>query len=169
MNKILSLFFLIPLISFGQNKTITKSEYPNNVGDIEFNSKTDKQDFELCNKNHIYQYFNNSGGLEYEGEKLEIEKVFKENYKSEKINNETGLIRINFIVNCKGKTDRFRLISMDENYNEKLFLKSITDQLLAITKNLNGWKVKKIKEKDIDYYQYLIFKIENGQLKEILP
>ena len=81
--------------------------------------------FELCNKNHIYQYFNNSGGLEYEGEKLEIEKVFKENYKSEKINNETGLIRINFIVNCKGKTDRFRLISMDENYNEKLFLKSI--------------------------------------------
>ncbi len=169
MNKILSLFFLIPLISFGQNKTIANPEYPNNVGDIEFNSKTDKKDFELCNKNHIYQYFNNSGGLEYEGEKLEIEKVFKENYKSEKINNETGLIRINFIVNCKGKTDRFRLISMDENYNEKLFLKSITDQLLAITKNLNGWKAKKIKERDIDYYQYLIFKIENGQLKEILP
>jgi hypothetical protein len=27
----------------------------------------------------------------------------------------------------------------------------------------------KIKERDIDYYQYLIFKIENGQLKEILP
>jgi hypothetical protein len=169
MNKILSLFFLIPLISFGQNKSIANPEYSNNVGDIEFNSKTDKQDFELCNKNHIYQYFNNSGGLEYEGEKLEIEKVFKENYKSEKINNETGLIRINFIVNCKGKTDRFRLISMDENYNEKLFLKSITDQLLDITKNLNGWKAKKIKERDIDYYQYLIFKIENGQLKEILP
>lgn len=144
-------------------------EYPNNVGDIEFNAKTDKQDFELCNKNHIYQYFNNSGGLEYEGEKLEIEKVFKENYKSEKINNETGSIRINFIVNCKGKTDRFRVISTDENYNEKLFLKSITDQLLAITKNLNGWKAKKIKEREIDYYQYLIFKIENGQLKEIMP
>jgi len=169
MNKILSLFFLIPFISFGQNKIVAIPEYPNNVGDIEFNSKTDKKDFELCNKNHIYQYFNNSGGLEYEGEKLEIEKVFKENYKSEKINNETGLIRINFIVNCKGKTDRFRLISMDENYNEKVFLKSITDQLLAITKNLNGWKAKKIKERDIDYYQYLIFKIENGQLKEIMP
>ena len=100
---------------------------------------------------------------------MKIEKVFKENYKSEKIINETGLIRINFIVNCKGKTDRFRVISMDENYNEKVFLKSITDQLLAITKNLNGWKAKKIKERDIDYYQYLIFKIENGQLKEILP
>ena len=95
MNKILSLFFLIPLISFGQNKTIANPEYPNNVGDIEFNSKTDKKDFELCNKNHIYQYFNNSGGLEYEGEKLEIEKVFKENYKSEKIKEP-----IHIMTNC---------------------------------------------------------------------
>ena len=169
MTKILKLILFIPLISFGQEKSETKSEYPNYVGDIEFNSEIDNKEFELCNSKHIFQYFNNSGGLEYEGEKLDIEKVFKENYKSEKINNETGLIRINFIVNCKGKTDRFRLISMDENYNEKLFLKSITDQLLAITKNLNGWKAKKIKERDIDYYQYLIFKIENGQLKEILP
>lgn len=169
MTKIVFLCILIPLISFGQNTSITKSEYPNNVGDIEFNPTTDKQDFELCNENHIYQYFNNSEGLEYEGEKLEIEKVFKEKYKSEKINNETGLIRINFIVNCKGKTDRFRLISMDEKYTEKVFLKSITDQLLNITKTLNGWKSKKIREKEIDYYQYLIFKIENGQLKEIVP
>ena len=169
MTKIVFLCILIPLISFGQNTSITKSEYPNNVGDIEFNPTTDKQDFELCNENHIYQYFNNSEGLEYEGEKLEIEKVFKEKYKSEKINNETGLIRINFIVNGKGKTDRFRLISMDEKYTEKVFLKSITDQLLNITKTLNGWKSKKIREKEIDYYQYLIFKIENGQLKEIVP
>jgi hypothetical protein len=58
---------------------------------------------------------------------------------------------------------------MDENYNEKVFAKSITEQLMRITKNLIGWQGKKYNEKEIDYYQYLIFKIENGQLKEILP
>ena len=169
MAKILLLLILIPLFSFGQNKSITKSTYPNYIGDIEFNPESDNPKFELCFEKHIFQYFNTGEGLEYEGEKSAIEKVFIENYKSEKINGETGLIRINFVVNCKGKIDRFRLISMDENYNKKVFLKSITDQLLRITKNLNGWKAKKINEKDIDYYQYLIFKIENGQLKEILP
>lgn len=169
MTKILKFLLFIPLLSSGQEKSETKSEYPNFVGDIEFNSKTDKQDFELCYEKHIFQYFNNSSGLEYEGEKIAIEKLFKEEYKSEITINETGLIRINFIVNCRGKTDRFRLISMDENYNEKVFLKSITDQLLIITKNLNGWKVKKYRGEEIDYYQYLIFRIENGQLKEILP
>jgi hypothetical protein len=58
---------------------------------------------------------------------------------------------------------------MDENYNAKILSRSITDQLLNITKKLKGWKVKKNKEKEIDYYQYLIFKIENGHLKERLP
>ena len=169
MTKTLKFLLFIPLISFGQEKSETKSLYPNYVGDIEFNSETDKKDFELCNSKHIFQYFNNSGGLEYEGEKLAIEKEFTEKYKSEIIKNETGLIRINFVVNCKGKTDRFRLISMNENYEEKVFDKSITDKLLSIAKNLKGWKGKRIREKEIDYYQYLIFKIENGQLKEILP
>ena len=81
-----------------------------------------------------------------------------EKYKSEIIKNETGLIRINFVVNCKGKTDRFRLISMNENYEEKVFVPSITEQLMSITKNLKGWKEKKYK--GVDYYQYLIFNLE---------
>ena len=169
MTKTLKFLLFIPLISFGQEKIETKSEYPNYVGDIEFKSETDNKDFELCNSKHINQYFNFGDGLVYEGEKLAIEKEFAEKYKSEIIKNETGLIRINFVVNCKGKTDRFRLISMDEKYNEKVFATSITEQLMSITKNLTGWKGKKYKEKGIDYFQYLIFKIENGQLKEILP
>ena len=69
---------------------------------------------------------------------------------------------------CEGYLDA-DLVSMDENYKEKLFPKSITDQLLKITKNLKGWKPKKIEGREIDFYQYLIFKIENAQLKEILP
>jgi hypothetical protein len=169
MTKTLKFLLFIPLISFGQEKIETKSEYPNYVGDIEFNSEIDNKDFELCNSKHTYQYFNIGDGLVYEGEKLALEKEFAEKYKSEIIKNETGLIRINFVVNCKGKTDRFRLISMDENYKEKVFVKSITEQLMGISKNLKGWKGKKHKEREIDYYQYLIFKIENGQLKEILP
>lgn len=169
MTKILKFLLFIPLISFGQEKSEIKSEYPNYIGDIEFNLQIDNKDFELCNSKHIYQYFNIGDGLVYEGEKLAIEKEYAEKYKSENIKNETGLIRINFVVNCKGKIDRFRLISMSENYKEKVFVKSITEQLMSITKNLKGWKGKKYNEKEIDYYQYLIFKIENGQLKEILP
>lgn len=168
MIRVFKCLFLLPLFVVSQEK-VTNSMYPNYVGDIEFNKEFDNENFELCFDKHIYQYFNDSIGFAYEGEKLAIENEFSKEYKSKYITNETGLIRINFVVNCKGQTDRFRLIGMDENYNEKEFDKSITAQLLKITKSLKGWKGKQLKERKIDYYQYLIFKIEHGQLKEILP
>jgi len=161
------LLLLLPLFALAQQND-PPTAYPAMVGDISFDPKTDKTDFQLCYK-QIAQYFNYGDGLEYEGEKAAIEKEFSNKYQPEMLKNETGLIRIRFVVNCKGETDRFRLMGMDENYNEKEFPASITEQLLNITKNLKGWKIKKYKEYPIDYYQYLIFKIENGQLKEILP
>lgn len=168
--RILSLAILFfSSLAFCQEKA-TESTYLNFVGDIKFNPETDNQDFKICYDKHIYQYFNFGNGLEYKGEKFVIEKVFKDKFVPENGNNETGLIRINFVVNCVGKTDRFRIISMDENYNEKVFSTAITEQLLAIAKTLDGWEIKKYNnEISIDYYQYLIFKIENGQIKEILP
>lgn len=168
MIKVFKCLFLFPLFVFSQQKE-TNSVYPNYVGDIKFDKELDNENFELCFDKHIFQYFNDSNGLEYEGEKLAIENEFLKEFKTKYSANETGLIRINFVVNCKGQTDRFRLIAMDENYKEKEFDKTITEQLLKITKGLKGWKGKQKKGNNIDYYQYLIFKIENGQLKEILP
>lgn len=168
-NTCVFLLLLIPLLFYSQEVN-TKSIYPNFIGDIAFNQELDDPNFKICFEKHIYQYFNFGKALEYKGEKFAIEKVFKEKFEPENGNNETGLIRINFVVNCLGKTDRFRIISMDENYNEKVFSTAITQQLLAITKTLDGWGIKKYNNGiPIDYYQYLLFKIENGKLTEIMP
>ena len=163
------ILLLLPVLCKCQVADQAASAYPKIVGDIIFDPVTDKPGFEICNEKNIFQYFNTGGGLQYEGEKIAIEKVFKEKYKSQHVKKESGMIRIRFIVNCKGETDRFRIIASDDNYNEKIFDPSITNQLLAITKMLNGWKTKTYNGNKIDYYQYLIFKISNGQLKEILP
>lgn len=165
---------LIPLSFFSftvfcQEQKSNTSLYPSSIGNIEFDSNLDKKDFQLCFPNYNFQYFNDSNGLLFLGDKIAIEKEFREKYKSENYKKESGLIRIRFIVNCKGETDRFRIIGMDENYQEKMFNESITQQLLQISKGLKGWKVKKSRNYDVDYYQYLIFKIKDGQIIEILP
>jgi len=161
------IFYISIFISCQTDKQVSK--YPNYVGDIEFDEKTDNKDFKLCFPNKIYQYFNNSKGLEYEGEKIAIDKIFFENYNSKNVKKESGSIRIRFVVNCNGETDRFRLLEMDENYQEKTFDSTITKQLMAITKSLKGWKPKEFYGFKSNYYQYLIFKIENGNLIEIMP
>ena len=79
------------------------------------------------------------------------------------------MIRIRFIVNCYGNTGRFRIIGSDENYNEMEFDSRITNQLLKITRALDEWGIKSDGHKSIDYYQFLIFRINNGQLIEIMP
>jgi len=162
------LFSAVSCISEKEDSTSVK--YLRWVDDIPFDATLDDKDFIICRgEERAMQYFNNSKGLEYEGEKTAIIKAFEESYDFSTVVKENGLIRIRFLVNCEGKTGRFRLISMDERYNEKQFDKSITNQLLKITKRLKGWKPKVFENETSDYYQYLIFKINQGKIIEILP
>ena len=174
IKKLLIPLSFLSFTSFCQEQKSNVSLYPRSIGNIEFDPNLDKRDFQLCYPRYDAQYYNDAIDTNYEGDKIIIEKEFKEKYKSENVKKESGLIRIRFIVNCQGETDRFRMLGMGENYQEKAFDKSITDQLLQIAKSLKGWKLKNFTSKtgDIlsyDFYQYLIFKIKDGQITEILP
>jgi hypothetical protein len=151
-----------------KEKSNSHNEKPVTVDGISFDKTKDDPDFKLCNS-YVYQYFNDSKGLIYKGDKPKIEEAFFNRYNSEIVPKETGTIRIHFTVNCKGEADRFRLLGMDDEYNELVFDKKITDQLLNITKNLKGWGVKELRGKSIDYYQYLIFIVNDGIITKILP
>lgn len=168
------IILLISIISITgcrlEKEYLTTNKYLRWVDDIEFDPLLDNKNFKLCHgEDSVFQYFNNSAGLEYSGEKIAIDKLFQEKYNPNKVTKESGLIRIRFIVNCQGETDRFRIISMDEAYEEKKFDGSITNQLLEITRSLKGWKQKELQGKSVDYYQYLIFKIHQGRIVKISP
>ena len=138
------------------------------VGDIVPDPTLDGT-YEVCSENNIMQYHNLNPEMLYEGEKYAILEEFKAKYYKSNITSQSGLIRIRFVVNCKGQTGRFRMISSDFDYNKIKFDTAITAQILTITKNLKGWKVLSEEGSPKDYYQYLIFKIENGEIKEIMP
>lgn len=140
------------------------------VGDILLDSLLDDPDFKLCGKdNRLVQYYALDEKT-YDGEKWAIQNTFSTHYKVPIMDGETGLVRIRFIVNCNGETGRFRLMGMNPDYSKKAFNKTITDQLLKITKSLTGWKSFNRKSgRSIEYYQYLIFKLKDGQITEILP
>lgn len=141
------------------------------LGDIHFDKKKgDNADFLICNgENAIYQYFNIGDNVEIEGDKPRLIKIFKDNFDTKNIEKESGLIRIRFIVNCNGESDRFRILGSDLNYKPKKFNRAISDQLLKITKSITGWKTKFDDSGPVDYYQYLVFKILDGNIVKILP
>lgn len=165
--------FLIPIILMTQScqhpYVLKDSRYLSMVGDIAHDPKLDDPNFTLCNEKNTNQYHNLNEELQYEGEKYALVQTFTSQFKADPTIKDSGMIRIRFMVNCKGETGRFRLMSSGYDYKEKQFNRAITDQLMTITKSLKGWKILSDKRGPKDYYQYLIFKITDGQIKEILP
>lgn len=167
MKKLIPIFVLLGFWSCSQEQE--ESAYLRWIGDIPHNETTD-QGFTLChNEGDVMQYFHtvNDNDQQYEGEKPALEKSIRAQYKPVETD-QSGWIRIRFIVNCKGETGRFRIISSDFNYEEMTFDAAITDQLLAIAKSLDGW-IPQPKENPRDFYKYLTFTIEQGNLTQILP
>ena len=148
---------------------LTLDKIKNVVGEVYPNNELDDLDFKICNEqDQIVQYYAFNDKT-YEGEKIAITEHFRKKYSAPKNNSESGYIRVRFIVNCEGKSGRFRLLESNLDYEPITFSKNIKQQLLNITKSLKDWKPMVGNNRNRDYYQYLIFKIENGQLIDILP
>lgn len=148
-----------------------EKKYPNHIGDVEFNHEADSSGSQPCHADLTAQYynFNFAGGLRFKGEKLAIDRYFKDHFKPTETENEDGYITIRFLVNCEGKACWLRTEEMDLNYQSKHFAKPALNQLLKLTKELEGWEIAGHEGESYDYYQYLTFKMINGQLIEILP
>lgn len=137
------------------------------VGDITPDPELDG-DFQNCNIGRLPQYYAYKE-KPFSKEKLHFERHIYESYQAPENSEESGLLRIRFTVNCHGESGRFRMLSMNENYEETSFSNGISDQLLSLTKSYKEWRVLSYNGMESDYYFYVTFKIENGHVKEVLP
>jgi len=144
------------------------------VGNIAPNLEIDSPLFELCNESLIKEYYirrSSDIAPNYKGEKRGLEKEILDAYSYPIDTSQNGYITIRFIINCRGESGRFRTEEMDSKLRPTDFEKGISSQLLNIVKGLNHWVPRKRSSgnKSYDFYQYLTFKIQNGQIIQILP
>lgn len=167
--RILTFALFVSIFACKNDEKKSETLYLNHVGDTHFVAETDSTGFQPCHPDLAYQYYNFGGSARFKGEKPAIERYFRERYKAEENQQENGYFTVRFLVNCEGKSSWFRTEAMDLEYQPKQFHSAISNQLLQLTKALEGWTVAEYEGQTYDYYQYLTFKIENGQLSEILP
>lgn len=165
LKSIILSFILLSLIipAFAQKPT-----FPENVGDIPFDSLQDDPAFVVCNPELVLQYYNTNAY--YKDHKKEITKYLLDNFSTQdSFLNQDGFLTIRFIINCKGNTGRFRLFEMDNDYQPVHFKKALSQQLLGLVKQLSGWQPAVYKQKVYDSYQYITFRIRNGKIISISP
>lgn len=142
--------------------------YPNQVGDIQADASLDDPNFTVCQDSNIPQYYSLRGG--YAGEKPAIDRYFRQYFRKQKAwSTENGYLTIRFVVNCKGKTGRFRVQEMGIDYQAKKFPPALREHLLQLTRQMDGWLPGQYENRELDYYQYLCFTLKNGDILRITP
>jgi hypothetical protein len=72
-------------------------------------------------------------------------------------------------VNCEGKPGWFEIIQVDTNYNKTQFSDELVSQLLALTAQAKHWNIISFNDAPVDYYMYVSYKLQDGEIVEILP
>jgi len=164
-------FLLLFINSKGycQNTTPHKFHSKEKVGAIAFNANIDDSTFYLCDDMNIMEYYqvNPKYG---EGAKS-IRQYFK-HYLND-INNlidfDSGLITIRFIINCKGKTDRFRIYSVNQDYKTIHIPDNLKLSCIKAVKNMGEWQPGYYENEYFDCYYTLSLKIRNEEVVDVLP
>jgi hypothetical protein len=168
MKDLIFLLSFFVLCACGQNNY--QSELTRHVGDIPLNPELDTAYFSPCHEDLILQYYYFGKGIQYEGEKAALVAFVRNEFSANSIDKDNGYVTVRFIVNCKGESGRFRVIELDNNYDITTHSEVIVNQITDIVRRLDGWKAGTLDgSKAYDYYQYLTFKISNGQITDIMP
>lgn len=135
------------------------AKYPPHIGDIAFDPQQDTSDFKPCNSLRIPQYYALGADFRVPNEVL----MGHFGTASLPANDQTGYYTIRFIVNCTGKTGRYREQSMSVDYQNMKFDSAFTEVIKSRLVSFDQWPQGR------DFYQYLTFKIEQGKITEVLP
>ncbi|MEJ0029443.1 MAG: hypothetical protein WDO15_03330 [Bacteroidota bacterium] len=136
------------------------------VGEIPFDAKRDDPKFKMCNANWVWQGYQLKTKMDETP--LLVAREFKSQFQAkDEWKNESGLIRVRFLVNCNGQADRFRLLELDFDLNERKFSESLSAHVLNISKGIQ-WPSRRARQQTVDYYHHFSIRIVNGQLVDII-
>ncbi|PCI93398.1 MAG: hypothetical protein COB15_16485 [Flavobacteriales bacterium] len=127
--------------------------------------------FTLCDDGSVHPYYHPE--LKYKGGFWEIKQHFQSTYSTAKfqvLKNNSGIVTVQFNVNCKGETGDFKIRQCDLDYQPITLNKKITDYLMTKTIELKDWIIAKDEDgKIVNSQKFFSFRIKEGILLEILP
>jgi len=126
--------------------------------------------FETCNE-LIFQYYNPKPARYSSGKnglrKFIMSKYVNKNYP------DSGYLNIRFVINCHGKPGRYVIHENDLDLSPTSFTKELTEQLVTLTTQLQEWEPNLFTTDStssyVDSYMYISYRIEHGNITEILP
>lgn len=154
---------------FSNYKFIPKgTKFTERVAYIDPETSLLSEGFETCS-DYIFDYYN--GGPDrtaYSKGKNGLRDFILNNYENRNYT-DSGYLNIRFVVNCKGEAGRYVIHENNLNLEPMAFSKDLKNQLFELTTQLNEWKPLVLRDEAQDSYMYLSYRIENGNITQIIP
>ena len=167
------LLLIVCVFAFGyfyiQNKSpINKEKFPHYIGYIDQEKALINDVYELCDNGAIYKVHHGAPDDAFEGSKKRFRETLLSEYKNENYS-DSGYLNFRFLVNCEGNAGWFEIIEMNLDLEETDLNKNMVDQLFKLTSDSKHWKIYTNKDIPRNYYMYISYRIEHGEIIEILP
>lgn len=171
---VLGLCILALLVVFGgwlyfSNKyPVNEDAYPNYVGYINQETAALNDVYKLCDAESIYHVHHGASEKGYAGNKKQFREAILASYKNENYT-DSGYLNFRFLVSCEGNPGWFETIQVDSDFNTTHFSNGLVSQLLTLTAQPENWNIISFDNNPVDYYMYVSYKLQNGEIIEILP
>lgn len=143
------------------------------IGSFTSSFSQDAKVLDSCCKNNIVPYYHIDSPLHYKDGFYALKLFITENYiKTDfsKISNNSGIVVIHFKVTCDGIVKNITHECFDYDYNVIDLNPSIIEVLEKSVAELKNWKIGLNENKEpLCYHKFLAFKLQQGQIIEILP
>lgn len=147
---------------------VNEEKYAHYIGYL--GNSNDTSTFERCDETKTVGWFASAATYVqiFRGGKPNFKKYIKQNY-SKVDSAENGFLNLRFIINCNGEVGHMEVNELGSNYKSTKLSPKLVEQLTKLSSRKENWIVPISKDKPTDAYMYLIYKIENGEIVEILP
>ena len=146
---------------------VDTTKYLHSIGYIDSSEVQLNKGFKVCDEERIYQYYNPKEASYSKG-KNGLRNFILQHYKNEGYQ-DSGYLTIRFVINCEGQAGRYIIHENNlELVPTKLNPKMVA-QLFDLTTQLKTWNPNIIFDKPSDSYVFLTYRIEDGEIMEILP
>lgn len=148
-----------------------KAEKPERVAYIQPETTLDNPtDFTTCfEQQFVNDYYNGDPDAAYNGGKQALLTDILGQLNPESLGDESGYLTFRFIINCEGRAGWFTTEQADLDFMQKQFSSVLVEHLFTILQSLDQWHPTVIRAEERDAYCYLTFKLNHGQLIDLLP
>lgn len=147
---------------------INSEKYPHEIGYLNPETTKFSEGFSLCNPSlKPYGYYH-SAREAYSGGKYQFTKTIFEKYINQEYT-DSGFLNLRFYINCNGNVGNVEINELNTDYEKTDLNNDLVNQLVKLSIASDNWAVKENDGKKYDSYMYLIFKIKDGEILEILP